>query len=55
MSNLIKPSIILLLLCLPALAQDVPQPPQAPSSYWTKSNIALIAGDATARLCTAVR
>jgi len=51
-SNLIKPSIILLLLCLPAVAQDVPQAPQAPqapSSYWTKTNIALIAGDATAK------
>jgi len=48
-SNLIKPFLILLLLCSPALAQDGPQAPQAPSSYWTKTNIALIAGDATAK------
>lgn len=46
MTNLIRSSIILLLLCLPAVAQDVPE---APSSYWTKTNIALIAGDATAK------
>ena len=46
MTNLIRPWIILLLLCLPAVAADVPE---APSSYWTKTNIALIAGDATAK------
>ena len=46
MTKLIRYSIILLLLYLPAVAQDAPE---APSSYWTKTNIALIAGDATAK------
>jgi hypothetical protein len=45
--NLVRKSIILLLLCLPAFAEDKPEAPS--SSYWTKSNIALIAADATAK------
>ncbi len=46
MTNLIRLAIILLLLSLPAVAQDFFE---ASSSYWTKTNVALIAADATAK------
>ena len=46
MTDLIRLSIILLLLSLPAVAQDFPE---TPSSYWTKTNLALVAADAAAK------
>lgn len=46
MTNLIRLPFILLLLSLPASAQDFPE---AFSSYWTKTNIALIAADAAVK------
>jgi hypothetical protein len=45
-TNLIRLATILLLLSLAAAAQDLAE---APSTYWTKTNIGLIAADAAAK------
>ena len=46
MTDPIRLPIILLLLSFPVIAQDFPE---APQSYWTKTNFSLIAADAAAK------
>ena len=46
MTNLIRLATILLLMSLAAVAQDLPE---APSPYWTKTNVSLIVADAAAK------